>query len=93
MPTATPGRSRVWPANTHGSSVPRYLVTLTRFRARRYKEALAVALKELPPCCTTRLGLALNLSVFQYEIEQKPAEARQLASQVRAHVHSCSVER
>ena len=44
-----------------------------------YKEALKEAEKDMPPTHPIRLGLALNYSVFFYEIMNKPDEACRLA--------------
>mmetsp|Transcript_4380 Transcript_4380/g.17222 ORF Transcript_4380/g.17222 Transcript_4380/m.17222 type:complete len:223 (+) Transcript_4380:425-1093(+) len=44
-----------------------------------YKQAQEVAVKDLPPTHPIRLGLALNFSVFYYEIMDSPDEACQLA--------------
>ena len=41
-----------------------------------------IALTELPPTHPIRLGLALNFSVFYYEIMNSPEKACQLAKQV-----------
>ena len=46
-----------------------------------YKEASGVANAELPPTHPIRLGLALNFSVFYYEIMNSPDRACQLAKQ------------
>jgi 14-3-3 protein epsilon len=46
-----------------------------------YKEASAVSNAELPPTHPIRLGLALNFSVFYYEIMNSPDRACQLAKQ------------
>lgn len=48
---------------------------------KAYKEALAVAEKELAPTHPIRLGLALNFSVFYYEITNAPDNACKLAKQ------------
>lgn len=48
-----------------------------------YKEALGVATDKLGPSDPVRLGLALNSSVFQYEIMNNPDEACKLAKTVR----------
>jgi hypothetical protein len=45
-----------------------------------YQDAMNVAY-ELPPTHPTRLGLALNLSLFYYETLQSPQQACQLAKQ------------
>merc|ERR1712003_476740 len=44
-----------------------------------YAEAQAVAEKGLPVTHPIRLGLALNFSVFQYEVLQNPEEACKMA--------------
>jgi len=44
-----------------------------------YKAASGVATTELPPTHPIRLGLALNFSVFYYEILNSPDRACQLA--------------
>merc|ERR1719183_3364664 len=44
-----------------------------------YKEASAVAEKELAVTHPIRLGLALNYSVFQYEVMSKPEDACKMA--------------
>jgi 14-3-3 protein epsilon len=46
-----------------------------------YEEASAIANAELPSTQPTRLGLALNFSVFYYEILNQPDRACQLAKQ------------
>jgi hypothetical protein len=47
-----------------------------------YNEALEIAKTQLPPTHPVRLGLALNYSVFFYEIQSSPDRACQLAKQV-----------
>merc|ERR1712157_558537 len=44
-----------------------------------YEEAQKVAEKDLPVTHPIRLGLALNFSVFQYEVLQNPEEACKMA--------------
>ena len=46
-----------------------------------YKAASDIASTELPPTHPIRLGLALNFSVFYYEILNSPDRACQLAKQ------------
>jgi len=46
-----------------------------------YKAATDVAVNELPPTHPIRLGLALNFSVFYYEIMNSPDRACHLAKQ------------
>lgn len=47
-----------------------------------YKDAYDAAKEGMEPTHPIRLGLALNYSVFHYEIENKPDKACQLAKQV-----------
>jgi len=47
-----------------------------------YQEAFDVAEKEMPPTHPIRLGLALNYSVFFYEIINAPDRACELAKKV-----------
>ena len=47
-----------------------------------YKKAHELAKKELAPTHPIRLGLALNFSVFHYEIKDQPDEACKLAKEV-----------
>jgi len=47
-----------------------------------YKEAFDVAEKDMPPTHPIRLGLALNYSVFFYEIINAPDRACELAKKV-----------
>ena len=46
---------------------------------KAYKSASDIAQVELPPTHPIRLGLALNFSVFYYEIRNDPEKAIQLA--------------
>ncbi|XP_029929014.1 14-3-3 protein zeta/delta [Myripristis murdjan] len=46
-----------------------------------YKEAFEISKKDMPPTHPIRLGLALNFSVFYYEILNTPDKACQLAKQ------------
>lgn len=46
-----------------------------------YKAATEVAQTDLPPTHPIRLGLALNFSVFYYEIRNAPDQACHLAKQ------------
>lgn len=49
--------------------------------AKSYSEAFDVAKEKMPPTHPIRLGLALNFSVFYYEIQNAPDKACQLAKQ------------
>lgn len=46
-----------------------------------YAEANLLARSLLPPTHPLRLGLQLNMAVFEYEIQQRPAKAIQIATQ------------
>lgn len=59
------------------SGEPHKVATDESFAA--YKAATELAEVELPPTHPVRLGLALNLSVFYYEILQSPNKACQVA--------------
>lgn len=48
--------------------------------ARCYAEADKVAKSSLPPTHPLRLGLQLNMSVFEYEIQQQPNKAVKIAT-------------
>ena len=49
--------------------------------AKSYAEAFEVSKEKMPPTHPIRLGLALNFSVFHYEIQNAPDKACQLAKQ------------
>lgn len=50
-----------------------------------YKEAFALSKEDMQPTHPIRLGLALNFSVFYYEIMNSPIKACDLAKTVRDH--------
>jgi len=47
-----------------------------------YQNAMDIATEQMQPTHPIRLGLALNYSVFFYEIQNAPDQACQLAKQV-----------
>ncbi len=51
-----------------------------------YTKALEIAVEHLQPTHPIRLGLALNFSVFYYEIYGKPEKACQLAKEVSSQL-------
>ena len=94
VPSATTGESKVFYYKMKGDYY-RYLAEFLRNDERAkatgaaetaYAEATGVACasepdKGLPPTHPIRLGLALNFSVFHFEIQNKPQEACALAKQ------------
>jgi len=89
IPTATSGESKVFYFKMKGD-YHRYLAEFSTGNHRKeaaenslmaYKSASDIAMTELPPTHPIRLGLALNFSVFYYEILNSPDRACQLAKQ------------
>jgi len=89
IPTATTGESKVFYYKMKGD-YHRYLAEFATGQNRKdaaensllaYKAASDIANTELPPTHPIRLGLALNFSVFYYEILNSPDRACQLAKQ------------
>jgi len=89
IPTATTGESKVFYFKMKGD-YHRYLAEFSSGNSRKeaaenslmaYKSASDIAMTELPPTHPIRLGLALNFSVFYYEILNSPDRACQLAKQ------------
>ncbi|OZJ06912.1 14-3-3 protein epsilon [Bifiguratus adelaidae] len=87
IPTAQAGESKVFYYKMKGD-YHRYLAEFATADAREeaatsaheaYKTALSVAQTELPPTHPIRLGLALNFSVFYYEILNSPDRACSMA--------------
>jgi len=89
IPTASTGESKVF-YNKMKGDYHRYLAEFASGNGRKeaaensliaYKAASDIAVTELPPTHPIRLGLALNFSVFYYEILNSPDRACQLAKQ------------
>ncbi|ODV82623.1 hypothetical protein CANARDRAFT_10354 [[Candida] arabinofermentans NRRL YB-2248] len=89
IPTAQSGESKVFYYKMKGD-YHRYLAEFAVTEKRKeaadlsleaYKSASEVAVTELPPTHPIRLGLALNFSVFYYEILNSPDRACHLAKQ------------
>jgi len=87
IPKASTGESKVFYLKMKGDYF-RYLAEVEVGDARKeimsnsqvaYKDAFDVAQKEMPPTHPIRLGLALNYSVFYYEILCDPEKACELA--------------
>jgi len=89
IPASTTGESKVFYYKMKGD-YHRYLAEFSVAEERKgaaensltaYKSASDIAVNELPPTHPIRLGLALNFSVFYYEILNSPDRACQLAKQ------------
>jgi len=89
IPNATTGESKVF-YNKMKGDYHRYLAEFASGAERKnaaensliaYKAASDISVTELPPTHPIRLGLALNFSVFYYEILNSPDRACQLAKQ------------
>lgn len=87
--SATTGESKVFYHKMKGD-YHRYLAEFATGQDRKdaaqnslnsYKQASDIAVVDLPPTHPIRLGLALNFSVFYYEILSSPERACQLAKQ------------
>jgi len=87
VPAATAGESKVFYYKMKGDYY-RYLAEFATGNDRKeaaenslvaYKAASDIAMTELPPTHPIRLGLALNFSVFYYEILNSPDRACKLA--------------
>lgn len=84
------GREHILTHNDRKGDYHRYLAEFAVGDTRKdaadksldaYKAATEVAQTELPPTHPIRLGLALNFSVFYYEILNAPDQACHLAKQ------------
>eukprot|EP01087_Luapelamoeba_hula_P020392 TRINITY_DN6953_c0_g1_i1.p1 TRINITY_DN6953_c0_g1~~TRINITY_DN6953_c0_g1_i1.p1 ORF type:complete len:260 (+),score=70.12 TRINITY_DN6953_c0_g1_i1:529-1308(+) len=89
IPSSSNGESKVFYYKMKGD-YHRYLAEFASGDPRKeaaehslsaYKSATDIAVTELPPTHPIRLGLALNFSVFNYEILNSPDRACQLAKQ------------
>lgn len=59
------------------------LVAVVDDSQKAYQDAFEISKAKMQPTHPIRLGLALNFSVFYYEILNSPEKACQLAKQVR----------
>merc|ERR1711994_1188939 len=89
IPSSTTGEAKVFYYKMKGD-YHRYLAEFQQGEARKasassaldaYQAASAVASSDLPPTHPIRLGLALNFSVFYYEILNSPDRACHIAKQ------------
>lgn len=61
---------------------PSFLAATVANSQQAYQEAFEISKKEMQPTHPIRLGLALNFSVFYYEILNSPEKACSLAKTV-----------
>lgn len=59
-----------------------YLTAVVEDSQKAYQDAFEISKAKMQPTHPIRLGLALNFSVFYYEILNSPDKACQLAKQV-----------
>ncbi|KAJ8257982.1 hypothetical protein GJAV_G00191830 [Gymnothorax javanicus] len=87
IPKASPPESKVFYLKMKGDYY-RYLAEVKTEESRKetvekseaaYKEAFEISSKDMQPTHPIRLGLALNYSVFHYEIRNAPDDACELA--------------
>lgn len=67
----------------HNISV--HFIAVVEDSQKAYQDAFDIAKTDMQPTHPIRLGLALNFSVFYYEILNSPDRACQLAKQVDIH--------
>mmetsp|Transcript_14870 Transcript_14870/g.27497 ORF Transcript_14870/g.27497 Transcript_14870/m.27497 type:complete len:254 (-) Transcript_14870:48-809(-) len=70
---------------TAGANRTKYGNTAAENAQRSYQEATDIAADELPPTNPIKLGLALNYSVFFYEVKSEPETACNMARQAFDH--------
>merc|ERR1711911_559042 len=81
IPKASNAESKVFYLKMKGDYF-RYLAEVANGDARKaYQDAFDIAKSSMQPTHPIRLGLALNFSVFYYEIMSSPDKACQLAKQ------------
>lgn len=89
IPSATTTESKVFYLKMKGDYL-RYEAEVATDETRKaiiekskeaYQEAMDISKKEMKPTHPIRLGLALNFSVFHYEINNSPEEACKLAKE------------
>ena len=63
------------------------LLSKTRTSAHEHYKQADIAAKDLPACNAVKLGIALNFSVFQYEVMKEPKKASDLAEAALEEAH------
>ena len=72
-----------WVSNSAALKKLLTFVGVVKDSEQAYQDAFEAAKGEMQPTHPIRLGLALNFSVFYYEILSKPDKACELAKQVK----------
>ena len=78
-------------AGVHSSLCCDWFAATVENSQQAYQEAFDISKKDMQPTHPIRLGLALNFSVFYYEILNSPDQACTLAKAVREHTHTHSL--
>lgn len=68
--------------NRFSQLTPLYITAVVEDSQKAYQDAFEISKAKMQPTHPIRLGLALNFSVFYYEILNSPDKACQLAKQV-----------
>ena len=63
------------------------LLSKTRMSAHEHYKQADIAARGLQPCNSVKLGIALNFSVFQYEVMKEPKKAVSLAESALEEAH------
>jgi 14-3-3 protein epsilon len=63
------------------------LLSKTRMSAHEHYKQADIAAKDLQACNAVKLGIALNFSVFQYEVMKEPKKASDLAEAALEEAH------
>ena len=63
------------------------LLSKTRASAHEHYKQADIAAKDLLPCNSVKLGIALNFSVFHYEVMKEPKKAISLAEAALQEAH------
>lgn len=69
-----------------------FIIAVVDDSQKAYQDAFEISKAKMQPTHPIRLGLALNFSVFYYEILNSPDKACQLAKQVRSTILLRTVE-
>ena len=88
----TPSQALISPAPAKTFFTTLFILAATEDSKRSYQEAFDISKAKMQPTHPIRLGLALNFSVFYYEILNSPDRACHLAKQVTSVLTLCSLK-